>query len=265
MSLESFYHEVALRKATADRDQLKFTPPWWRRCLAALSPTVKRILILAGCTALTAAGWNLYPHIAQNVLAISPHPSSAADILATSNHHASPTERAHRLVLACARENDARACQEAIRHALTLANTPVVASWLKEKEVHALRVNAYFDRFAARLEPRFDQKNQASPPPTHTVLPQPQPRAPDARTMPAIHPSAVPVASQSLNNNDLAIPGKTPDSNPAGFPGTSDLGQTGTTMSPHASLDVSSARALNPTDAVNANPAKPVVLSAPLQ
>ena len=57
MSLESFYHEVALRQASADRDNLRFTPPWWKRCLAALPASVRWLFALIFFASLAAAGW----------------------------------------------------------------------------------------------------------------------------------------------------------------------------------------------------------------
>ncbi|MCX6899647.1 MAG: hypothetical protein NT105_13230 [Verrucomicrobia bacterium] len=160
MSLESFYHEVALRQASADRDNLKPAPPWWRRHLAVLPPTAKRLIAFATVTALAAVGWWLHPLTSQFLLDSPLHPPGAADVLAAVTHHASPVERAHRTVLACARENDAHACQEMLRQALTVARPHVVASWLKEEEVHALRINAYFEQFASSLENLPDRRSQ---------------------------------------------------------------------------------------------------------
>ena len=158
MSLESFFHEVAIRQASANRDNLKSSPlDCWRKQFAALPPTVRWIVTLTVLAALSAAGWGLRLPIRQYLLASPPHPFGAAEVLVTVTHHTSPTERAHRLVLACARENDARACEEAFRQALTIARPDVVASWLKEKEIEALRFNAYFEQFASDLKNYSDR------------------------------------------------------------------------------------------------------------
>lgn len=159
MSLESFFHEVAIRQASADRDNLKSSSFEWRKRLAALSPAARCLGVLALFAALAAAGWGLRWPISQYLLGGSPHPPGAADVLATVTHHASPTARARRLVLACARENNAPACEQAFRQALTIVRPHVVASWLKEKEVEALRFNAYFEQFASELENYSDRVN----------------------------------------------------------------------------------------------------------
>lgn len=158
MSLESFFHEVAIRQASANRDDLKSSSfDCWRKQFATLPSAVKWIGALIVLAALTAAGWALHLPIRQYLLGSSPHPFGAAEVLVTVTHHTSPTERAHRLVLACAHENDARACEEAFRQALTIARPDVVASWLKEKEVEALRFNAYFEQFASDLKNYSDR------------------------------------------------------------------------------------------------------------
>jgi len=223
MSLESFFHEVALRQASADRDNLKFTPPWWKRWLAALPPTAKRFIAVAVGAGLATAGWWLHPPIHQYLLSNPPHPSGATDVLAAVTHHASPVERARRLVLACARENNARACQESLRQALAVAEPRVVASWLKENEVHALRVNAYFEQFAADLETnpgRLSQRPQVS-----TVA------------------AAQPLPAASDRNMDY-------------LPGSGTSMKTDISSAPGTLVDVSFARSANPSDRINEPPVK---------
>ncbi|MCX6907950.1 MAG: hypothetical protein NTY01_07905 [Verrucomicrobia bacterium] len=160
MSLESFFHEVAMRQASADRDNLKVTPPWWKRWLAALPPAAKHFIAVGVSASLAVGAWWLHPPINQYLLSNSPHPAGAADVLVAVTHHASPIERARRLVLACARKDNARACQESLRQALAVAEPRVVAWWLKENEVRALRVNAYFEQFATDLETHPDRINE---------------------------------------------------------------------------------------------------------
>lgn len=160
MSLESFYHEVALRQASADRNNLKLLPLWQRRLRATLPPAAKWSIAVAVVVALAIAVWLFHSPINRYLLSSSPHPQGAADILAAVVHHAHPIARVHRLVLACARENNAHACMEAIRQALTVVQPQVAATWLKEKEVHALRINAYFEQFANDLENHPGRLNQ---------------------------------------------------------------------------------------------------------
>jgi len=161
MSLESFFHEVALRQASADRNNPKFQPPWWNRHLAALSPTAKRIIAASAVMVFAAAVWWLHQPIHEYLLSRPDHPPGAADVLATVVHHASPLERAHRRVLACAREGNAHGCMEAFWKALTMDPSKdqgkIVSSWLNEKEVQVLRVNAYFDQFASDMEQHPDR------------------------------------------------------------------------------------------------------------
>ncbi|MBI5818949.1 MAG: hypothetical protein HZA88_08165 [Verrucomicrobia bacterium] len=118
---------------------------------------MRRVGAITVLAALAAAGWGLRLPIRQYLLGGSPHPFGAAEVLATVTHHTSPTERAHRMVLACAHENDARACEEAFRQALTIARPDVVASWLKEKEIEALRFNSYFEQYASDLKNYSDR------------------------------------------------------------------------------------------------------------
>jgi hypothetical protein len=263
MSLESFYHEVALRQASADRDNLKFKPPWWRRCLAALSPAMKRLLVIIAAAALAAAGWWSHPHIHQYALGGADHPPGAADALAAVTRLASPAERAHRLVLACARENNPHACQLALQRALTIAQPSEVASWLKEKEVHALRVNAYFERFAATLEKRPDMASQPAATPARSAVPMLPPRAPETRSARAASSVGSSATAQSLRMDSSGFLSTTPNRNTDHLLGSSVSARMGTAPSPHASLDVSSARFINPSDAVNAPPIKKKPDNAP--
>lgn len=156
MSLESFFHELALRQASADRDNLKLQPPWWRRRLATASRTTKRVLAAIVIMMLAATGWWLRQPIREFLLTRPDHPPGAADVFATVARHASPLERAHCEVLACAREGDAHGCMVALWKALTMNSSKdhvrTVSLWLGEKEVQALRVNVYFDRFASDME-----------------------------------------------------------------------------------------------------------------
>ncbi|MBI5683983.1 MAG: hypothetical protein HZC54_02785 [Verrucomicrobia bacterium] len=256
MSLESFYHEVAMRQASADRDSLKSVPPWWRRCLTALPPTARRLLALTAMSALATAGWWLHPHINQYVLGNSPHPPSAADLLVTVVRRASPVERAHRLVLACARENNAHACQKALRQALTIAQPQVVVLWLKEKEVHALRANAYFDRFAAKLETHPDRLDQLSATPARAAVPTSYTQTPGIRATQTKSSFADPAGGLPTRLDGSGFLSNTPGRNAARLLGGGVSMQMSTAPSPQASLDVSSARSINPTDAVNTRPAK---------
>ena len=161
MSLESFFHELALRQASADRDNLKLQPPWWRRRLATASRTTKRVLAATAVMMLAATGWWLRQPIREYLLTRPDHPPGAADVLATVARHVSPLERAHREVLACAREGDAHGCMVALWKALTMDSSKdhvrAVSLWLGEKEVQALRVNVYFDRFATGMEQHPDR------------------------------------------------------------------------------------------------------------
>ena len=161
MSLESFFHEIAMRQASADRDHLRTQPPWWKRHLSAVSRTTKQILVTTIVVGLGAAGVWLHQPL-QDYLGSRPdHPTGAADVLTSVVHRALPLERAHRRVLACAREDDAYGCMEALWTALNLNasgdSMRIVVSWLRDKEVQALRVNAFFDRYAAGMEEHPDQ------------------------------------------------------------------------------------------------------------
>ncbi len=254
MSLESFYHEVALRQASADRDNLNPALSRWRRCLAKIPPAAKRLLAITTVAALAIAGWWLRAPTGQYLLGSSPHSSDAADVLVAVTHHASPVGRARRLVLACARENNAHTCQESLRQALTFAPPDVVASWLKEKEVHALRVNAYFEQFAAKLETHPEQLHQPSATPTHAVVPSSQPQTPKTRATqtkgsPGDLPANLPARLDGSGFN-------TPNRSASRLLGAGASMQKGATPSPHTFLDVSRARSINPNDAVNEHPVK---------
>jgi len=256
MSLESFFHEVALRQASADRDNLKFTPPWWKRWLAALSPTAKRFIVVAAGVAFAAAGWWLHPPIHQYLLSNPPHPSDATDVLAAVTHHASPVERARRLVLACARENNARACQESLRQALAVAEPRVVASWLKENEVHALRVNAYFEQFAADLETnpgRLSQRPQVSTVAAAQPLPatKHETRPTQTKNPRDSSPAALPEPMDSLQ--PLPV---TSDRSMDYLLGPSTTTKMGSQLEPGTFIDVSIARSANPSDRINKPPVK---------
>ncbi len=158
MSLESFFHEVAIRQASADRDNLKSSPLGdWKKGLSILPPAVKWIGAIIVLTVVAAASWAARVPISQYLASSPSHPFGAAEVLATVTHHTSPATRARHLVLACAYENDAAACEEAFRQALTIVRPEEVISWLKEKEVRTLRVNAYFEQFASSLENYADR------------------------------------------------------------------------------------------------------------
>lgn len=254
MSLESFFHEVALRQASADRDNPKFTPPWWKRWLAALPPAVKRIIAVVGGVAIAVAGWWLHPPINQYLLGNSPHLPGAADVLATVGRCTSPVERARRLVLACARENNTRACQDALRQALATAEPRVVVTWLKENEVHALRVNAYFEQFATDMETHPEHLNQrckvssaadAQPLPTAKHETRPAQTANSRDNSPALspeHPNTLhPLSPASDRHMDFLL-------------GPNATMQTDSPSVPGALVDVSIARSANPSDHINEPP-----------
>ena len=245
MSLESFYHEVALRQASADRDHLKTQPPRWSRSLAALSPTMKRLIVLAAVAALAAAGWWLHPQISEYLLGSPPHPPGAADVLAAVTHHASPAERAHRTVLACAREDDAHACQEALRQALTVARPHVVASWLKEKEVHALRINAYFEQFANSLENLPDRRSQRTIVSTGPADRFPQSGKLELQTTRTVSPNADPSGGGTGHTSSVKpSPG-------APYHDAAASGKMKRLFSPEVPLDLSAAPWANPRDQIN--------------
>lgn len=255
MSLESFFHEVALRQASADRDNLKFTPPWWKRWLATLSPTTKRVIAVAVGAALAAAAWWLRPPVSQYLLGNSPHPPGAADILVAVTHHTSPIERARRLVLACARENNALACRESLRLALAVAERRIVASWLKENEVRALRVNAYFEQFAADLEDnpgRLSQRPQVSTVATARPLPSAKHETRPTRTKHSrdILPPALPEHPGSFQTLPAAS-----DRN-MHLLGSGTSMKTDSFSAPGTLVDVSIARSANPSDRINEPPVK---------
>jgi len=251
MSLESFYHEVALRQASADRDNLKVQPPRWNRSLAALSPTVKRLIAFAAIAALAAAGWWLHPQISEYLLGCPPHPSGAADVLAAITHHASPAARAHRAVLACARENDARACQETLRQALTVARPHVVASWLKEKEVHALRINAYFEQFANSLEDLPDRRGQRAIVSTDPPARFSQNGKPEPQTTRTMSPNADPPGGGTGHTSSVKpSPG-------APYHDAAASGKMKRLFSPEVPLDLSAAPSANSRDQINRPSIKP--------
>jgi hypothetical protein len=255
MSLESFFHEVALRQASADRDNIKFSPPWWKRWLDALPVAAKRSLVVGAIAAVAAAGWWLRAPLHRYLLSASPHSPGAADVLATVAHRASPAERAFRLALACARENNARACQEALRHALTVVEPPVVVSWLKEKEIHALRVNAFFDRFAVGLE----NPSHSAPPVTAPVAASAQVAPPSKReTRPfqtGIAADAPPLSSSGRAESLRTFP-QASNRGMDYLLGPSTSATMGDQPAPQTFLDVSIARSANPTDRVNEPPIK---------
>ena len=256
MSLESFFHEVALRQASADRDNLRFQPSWPARFLAALSPAAKRLITVPAAVIALVVVWWLHPPITQYLLDLSPHPPGAADILATVTHHAPPIERARRLVLACARENNAHDCQEALRRALTVATRPVVASWLKDKEVQALRNNAYFDQFADNLENHPDRLGQHPATPAVSKLqssPAAKPNASTTQTQAS--PAGVATNAPSVVNFSEQPP-TAPDHDIDYLLGPGKHIEVNNSMAPETSLDVSYARSANPSDLINAPPPK---------
>jgi hypothetical protein len=255
MSLESFYHEVALRRASADRDHLISAPVGWRR-FTSLLPTTRRLVIFTLFVAATALTWWQHPRIGRHLLGSPSHAPGAADVLVSITHHASPAERVHRLALACARENDAHACQEALRQALSIAQHREVVSWLDEKEIRELRVNAYFDQFATRLKTDPNRVMQFSAASTRPPTPPPQPRAPVTSTTPKS--SSSPTISAGLPPSfDASKPlPNTPDRDLRQVLEPSAVTPLASPLSPEASLNISGARLANPRDAMNDPPIK---------
>lgn len=255
MSLESFYHEVALRHASADRDHLKSAPVGWRR-FTSLPPTTRRLVIFTLLVAAAALTWWQHPRIGRHLLGSPSHAPGAADVLVAITHHASPAERIHRLALACARENDAHACQEALRQALSIVQHREVVSWLDEKEIRALRVNAYFDEFATRLKTDPGRVMQLSAASTRPSVPTPKSPTPEVRATPKLDSTPATFANlpPSLDASN-PLP-NTPDRDLRQVLGPSAVTPLASPLSPEASLNISGARLANPRDAMNEPPIK---------
>jgi hypothetical protein len=255
MSLESFYHEVALRQAGADRDHLKPALVGWRR-FTTLPSTAKRPVICALFMAAATLTWWQHPRIGQHLLGSPSHPPSAADVLAAITRHVSPTERIHRLALACARENDAHACQEALRQALSVAQHREVVSWLDEKEIRALRVNAYFDQFATMLKTDPSRVMLLSAASTRPPVPTPKSPAPKVSATPKSDSSPATFADLPTSLDASKPLSSNFDQNLRHVLGPNAITPLASPSSPQASLNISGARLANPRDAMNEPPIK---------
>ena len=154
MPLDSFFHEMAVREASAGRDFGKGKPPLWWRVKMFFTPKAVRVTLTIVLVVLSALGSVFRRPLGEYLRGRTPHWPGAADSLATVMKRTTPIERLHREAVAYARENNPLGCQRAIERGLKLADVKVVLSWLQNPEVRRLRVNEFFDEFILRLESR---------------------------------------------------------------------------------------------------------------
>lgn len=157
MPIEDFFHEVAFNQMNAGRGQFAPQPPLWRR----LTPGVRRALVALLVLGISGVAYVWREPILDFLRTDTAHAPGAADALTFSHHRSTEDQRLRRLAIACAREDDAGACMEALQKLLSLTDTTTVLAALQVPEVRALRRNEFFDRFALDIE----QKRSKPPAP----------------------------------------------------------------------------------------------------
>jgi hypothetical protein len=156
--IEDFFHEVAFNEMNAGRGQFVPKEPWRRRFSRLLSPAARRaIAVLVTLAVVGAAGVFRQP-LLSFLNSQSAHRPGAADTLTFVNHRSPPDLVAQRLAVACAREEDAAGCQDALKLLLKLTNAAAVAKALAIPEIKALRANDFFHRFAREVESQDDSR-----------------------------------------------------------------------------------------------------------
>jgi hypothetical protein len=161
--IEDFFHEVAFNQMNAGRGQFVPLEPRWRRAWRLLTPALRRAIVLIVVLALGGTAYVCRRPILDFLRSHPAHGPGAADTLTFVTYRSAEHQRFERLAIACAREDDPRACMDALQHLATLTDAKTVATALQKTEVRALRVNQFFNQFALEIEKR--ERNSAAPPP----------------------------------------------------------------------------------------------------
>lgn len=162
MPIEDFFHEVAFNQMNAGRGQFAPQEPRWRRAWRMLSPAARRAIGLIIVLALAGAAYIGRRPLIEFLRSHPAHGPGAADVLTFTHHRSTEDQRLHRLAIACAREDDAGGCMDALQQLLKLTDANTVVTSLQTPEVRALRVNEFFNRFALEIEQ--GQTKPAAPP-----------------------------------------------------------------------------------------------------
>jgi hypothetical protein len=161
--IEDFFHEVAFNQMNAGRGQFVPQEPRWRRAWRMLTPAVRRAIVLIAAFALCGAAYVGRRPLNDFLCSQPAHGPGAADALTFTHYRSTEDQRLHRLATACAREDDASGCMDALQQLLKLTDASTVVTALQTPEVRALRVNEFFNRFAIEIEQ--GKITPAAPPP----------------------------------------------------------------------------------------------------
>lgn len=157
MPIEDFFHEVAFNEMNAGRGQFAPKEPWWRRVSRLLSPAARWTVAGFALLAVAGAAWVYRQPLMAYLHSQPAHRPGAADALTFANHRSPPDQIVRRLAIACAREEDAAGCEDALKTLLKLTDAATVAEALAIPEIKALRANDFFHRFARELETQGDR------------------------------------------------------------------------------------------------------------